>query len=120
MSHTVTITQLADDEHDLEYEIGGTCERSCSVWYTCRRTRCQRVGGDLDNRDVHGVYHARISGEWMVDSGQCALKVADPIMDYLYDLTQLGAYELDVDWDGDNWIALPASEPTTVADEVTE
>jgi len=108
MSHTITITRLPDEDNDdADYAIDGECTPACRVWRGCKRKACQRMNPDyppFDERNRHGVEHQRIDGEWMVETNDCGIQYADDVAMNADDVTELGTYELRVDWDGDSWL----------------
>lgn len=108
MTHTVTITSLYSDTDDLEYTVVGTCEQYCIVWMPCGRARCQKPNPDYCGyeRDVHGKEHKFINGDWCIETDKCAL-MYDVDVDSFYDITELGTYALEIEWDGDYWYATP-------------
>lgn len=109
MSHTITITRLPDDERDdAEYTIGGSCDQWCTVWRECDEKHPAPTDDEIASGEAtwHGVEHMSILDiGWSVQTTECGL-------DYAYDLgleadrvEALGAYVLDVEWDGDGWQA---------------
>ena len=122
MSHTITVTRLPDEtSDDVEYTIGGTHDRSCSVWGECEERHPRATLDELQDGEAiwHDAEHLLVSGVgWCVLTTECGL-------DYAYDLglevealTGLGTYELDADWTGDGWDAL-IGEPVTVSADLS-
>ena len=114
MSHTITITRLPDDQHDdAEFEIGGTCDNQCTVWRECDQVHYVATEAEIDRGEAvwHGVWHRNIFGVgWCVETTECGL-------DYAYELgleaasaESTGTYLLDIEWDGDGWVAIIGAE----------
>lgn len=117
MSHTFTVTRIADDPEgdsdDPQYTTDGPCDRSCLVWYPCDFANCDAD----DEGEFHGVEHMVIGSieEFCVQSQECALTYAFQTENPEWQMTALGTYAVDVTWDGDSWYAdLTLKEPTNV------
>lgn len=106
--HTITVTRIAEDPNadtdDPEYTTGGEHDRSCSVWYPCKVEGCEAD----DEGAFHGEEHIVIYGE----DKPCTQMVNECGLDFAYEydnpewqMTTLGTFNVDVDWDGDNWTA---------------
>lgn len=111
MAHTIEITRLAGDgSDDADYTVGGSCSSSCEVWRPCEKAwhrHPKNEYGELIEWSTKAVpqEHQFIDGEWMVPSGDCAVQYAYDLGFELEVITELGRYELDLDWDGDGWLA---------------
>lgn len=107
MSHTITVTRAIDtpdaDTDDPEYTTGGTHDGSCSVWYPCKVEGCLAD----DEGEFHGIDHQMIGGidELCTRGDGCGLDFAYEYDNPVFQMTQVGVYDVDVDWDGDYWIA---------------
>ena len=120
MTHTLTTTVLDVEEGhvlDVQWEIGGTCQPQCAIWWTC--LECDGVPGPYadsrdeddpqygyDDMDAHGAHHRWVEGAWMtLGAGQCALDYSDAVPDSAHDIAiglgLGGSTEIDVDYMGD-------------------
>lgn len=111
MSHTVTVTKIPDDESDdVEYTIGGTHDQSCLAYQDClkswhRHPKNEEIVGDEWGNERVG-YHSWIEGEWMVPmKNRCGFDIAFEYDNPEFQMNQIGTYSVEVDWDGDWWIA---------------
>lgn len=107
MSHTITITRLPDEQHDdAEYEIGGTCDEWCTVWDECAESHPAAAWTTYDTAVFHGVEHRDILGVgWCVRTTQCGLDYTHELGLEAEQAEAGGTYALDIEWDGDGWIA---------------
>jgi hypothetical protein len=108
MMHTATVTRIfmdpEADSDDAEYTIGGTHDRSCSVWYPCKAEGCQAD----DEGEFHGVEHLLVGGggeEFCVESNECGLDYSGEYESIEWQMKSTGIYDIKVDWDGDHWLA---------------
>lgn len=109
MSHTITITRLPDAEQDnVEYEVGGTCDQSCTVYRECEEKHPASTDDEISSGEAtwHGVEHMDIYDQgWNVPSGECGVTFAHDLSLEADQVQALGTYALDVEWDGDGWLA---------------
>lgn len=110
MSHTITITEMPnDDVDDHEWEIGGTCDRYCRLWGPAEGGPGKEAN-TADDQIIDGVRWSWIEGEWMHQIDFCAFdEQADSISEALVDLGDAvhigGTYKIDGDYEGDGcWI----------------
>lgn len=107
MTHTFTVTRMADDPNadteDPEYTIGGTHDGACSVWYPCKVEGCEAD----DDGVFHGVYHQSIGGidDFCTQGDECGLDYAFEYDNPEWQMTRTGIADADLEWDGDAWIA---------------
>lgn len=111
--HTLTVTEITEDETTFDLT---DCPRDggCAVWHECIAEGCTPPEDDdledLDEFEAHGRLHRKIDYDWMVQDEpyNCGAHfVTDWFgLDGVAESGGLGVYEFDVDWDGDNWIAL--------------
>lgn len=105
--HTVTLTRLPDEtSDDFEYTFGGTHGSDCQTFNRCKRKSCHAMNPDYgDERVRHGKDHFHRDGEWLVESGECALRyVFESRTDWeTFDGVSLGTYPIRVEWEDDVW-----------------
>ena len=114
MSHTITVTELPNDQSDdVVYSISGTHDPLCEVWRPCSKD-WHRHPKDADMIDdewstKRAGLHQFIDGEWMVPSEGCGFRYALADMGAEFDeqVTRggLGDYDVEIEWDGDGWSA---------------
>jgi hypothetical protein len=124
MAHTITITRLPDEHNDdADYEVAGACDNSCTVWRECEAKHPRATEGEESSGKAtwHGVEHMAILG-----IGWCVIDESDCGLNYAYGLgleaaavTEIGTYALDIDWDGDGWVAYVVV-PTSPSSGTTE
>lgn len=111
MSHTITVTSLPDETtDDVEYTIGGTHDYSCEAWRECIKEwhRHPKNGDDGDEWSTKRVpeVHQMIDGMWMVPMrNRCGFGLSFEYDNPEFQMTRLGVYDVDVEWDGDYWTA---------------
>lgn len=109
MSHTITVTRIIDDPNpevetdDPEYEIGGSHDHSCGVWYPCKVEGCTAD----DEGEFHGEEHIMVGGidDLCTLGAGCGLAFTFEYENPEFQMTELGVYDVEVDWDGDHWLA---------------
>jgi hypothetical protein len=117
MAHTVTITRLPDEHSDdFESHFGGTHGFDCQTFNRCKRQSCQAMNPDYgDERFRHGRDHLHRDGEWLVDSGVCALGyVFESRTEWeTFDGIPIGTYPVRIEWEDDYWwIEVQYTQPT--------
>ena len=118
MSHTITVTRIADDPEgdsdDPEYTTAGECDYACLVWYPCKVEGCEAE----DEGDFHGVEHRAIGDieGFCIQSSDCGLTFAYESDNPEFQMTELGTFDVDLTWDGDHWNAtlIKREEPANV------
>lgn len=114
MAHTISVTRIVDDPNaeteEPEYTIEGSCDSRCQAYREClkdwHRHPSEEYGhreGEWSTKRVPEV-HTFISGTWMTPDG-CGLQYAWEDDNPDFQMTELGVYDVDVDWDGDYWLA---------------
>lgn len=108
MTHTFTVTRAIDspgaDSDDPIYEIGGEHDDTCSVWYPCTEPGCDAD----DEGEFHGVLHLMLGGIdelCVLRADECGLSYAFEHDNPEFQMTELGVYDVEVEWDGDYWNA---------------
>lgn len=114
MSHTITVTKLADDDSDdYGWTLNGTHDQNCEAWWECDKAWHRHpldnsnVGDEWGNKRVGE--HMYIDGLWCVQRG-CGYTYADH-GDMEYDLAarnpKIGdEFELIFEWDEAWYITL--------------
>jgi hypothetical protein len=119
MSHTIIVTRMPDEtSDDVEFTIGGEHGHDCEVLTPCKRARCRGLRRDYDygdERTAHGVFHEFRDGEWLVTNKRlCGLNYAfgdDMTWNEQIERAGLGTHPVTVEWDGDWWLMIVATEP---------
>ncbi len=112
--HKVTVTKmpntdqdLPDDEYVDEIEFTSECPGgSCSLWYECLKCEAYKPTEDEEEDgkyERHGKLHQLIDGDWMTDSGHCAIN-SDSGSDAMSEAAEkagLGTHEIELWYWGD-------------------
>ncbi len=117
-THTLIVTRVdreASDPPEIDYRLDGPHDKDCALWQPCRT--CSAIPGPYDDtvdddlggvedRDMHGIAHQFIAGDWMVEKGPCGGEYAS---DDLYDIASdkgVGTHPVVVFYEGDeSWRA---------------
>ena len=112
MAHTITVTRLPDETtDDVEYTIGGTHDYRCEAWHECLKSWHRHPTSGADYGDEWATkrvpeVHQWIEGMWMVpNKTRCGLDLSFEYDNPEFQMTALGTYDVDVEWDGDYWTA---------------
>lgn len=115
MTHTITVTRVLEspgaDTDDPEYTIGGDHDRACQAFWPCEKDWHRHPKNE--NRELEDwaskrvpELHYWIAGEWMLPiQNRCGLDYAFEYDNPEFQMTELGTFAVDVDWDGDYWLA---------------
>lgn len=128
MSHTVTVTRIIDDPNpevdadDAEYTIGGEHDQYCTAYQECmkawhRHPKSDEIVGDEWGNARIGC-HAWIDGCWMLPmKNRCGFDISFEYENPQFQMTELGVYDVTVEWDGDWWLAALTlrTDPLSVA-----
>lgn len=131
-AHTVTVTALdntdVDGLPDDQY-VDGTvfaveCPASndCSVWEECGKcTEYEPTEDEDDDGEYtrHDLFHQRIDGYWMTDTGHCAATTTDSGQEAMEEAAReagLGVHQIKIDYEGDGcWSAARVIPPEEAA-----
>lgn len=105
MSHTITITKLADARSDdVEYAIGGDCAGETTAYDLCTHPGCvnQELAEPSYNVERHGIDHIGYDGRWCAATEACVLTYCESINIAAEEHGQLGTFPIEPFWD-ESW-----------------
>lgn len=125
MSHTITVTRITNDPSpevdtdDPEYVIEGEHDHRCMAYGPCEKGWHRHPKNDegqygYDEWSTKRIreHHAWIEGEWMVPlKNRCGLDLSFEHDNPEFQMTSPGVYDVEVEWDGEWWIASLALRP---------
>ena len=103
-THTLVVglPPADDDWPEITIECSGE-SGTCWAWISCENHKINRRVRENSEGVIHGVWHQRMAGYWMVESGKCSLSMDffDWWHESAYDAASIlgeGRHEIDFDW----------------------